>query len=295
MELSNHKAGFVNIIGLPNVGKSTLMNALVGEKLAIITPKAQTTRHRIFGIVNEDDYQIVYSDSPGIIHEPQYKLQESMMKFVQMCLRDADILIVLLEAKQKTPPPFFERIKKVPVPKIVVLNKADVITKEEAEAKLAFWKTHIEAEAYIAVSALQKKNLTALSDQILAMLPLHPPYYGKDDLTDKPLRFFASEIIREKIFLNFKQEIPYSVEIAIEVYQEEEDIARIRAIIFVDRESQKPIVIGRKGSMLKKVGTEARIDMEAFIEKKVYLELFVKVKKNWRNDDDLLKKFGYRG
>ncbi len=293
MELSKHKAGFVNIIGQPNAGKSTLMNALVGEKLAIITSKAQTTRHRILGIVNADDFQIVYSDTPGII-DPNYKLQQSMMRFVTMSLRDADVLLVMVEAKDKKPPAFFERIAKVPVPRILILNKADLITKEEAEEKLLYWKLQLEADCYIAVSALQKKNLEPLFDKILEMLPFHPPYYEKDDLTDKPLRFFASEIIREKIFLNFHQEIPYSVEIVIEAYQEEEDIVRIRGVIYTNRKSQKPIIIGKGGSMLKKVGTEARKDMEVFIDKKVYLELFVKVKENWRNDDFMLKQFGYK-
>jgi len=289
----NHKAGFVNIIGKPNTGKSTIMNALVGEKLAIATAKAQTTRHRIMGIVNDEDYQIVYSDTPGII-DPQYALQETMMKFVKSSLQDADVLLIIVEVKEKTVAPFWEKIEKISAPKIFILNKIDLVTKELAEEQLKSWKEKVKADHYFAVSALHGHNLKELFAKILELLPVHPPFYPKDELTDKPWRFFVSEIIREKIFLNYKQEIPYSVEIVVESFKEEENITKIAATIYANRKSQKPIIIGKGGSMIKKVGTEARLDIEAFINKKVYLELFVKIKENWRNNDLMLKRFGYK-
>ncbi len=295
MEKDNfkHKAGFVNIIGKPNVGKSTLLNELVGEKLAIITSKAQTTRHRILGIVNEDDYQIVFSDTPGII-EPKYKLQESMMGFVTGSFKDADVLLVIVDVKEKNIPDYWQKIEKIPAPKIFILNKIDLIPKTEWEERLNQWKERVEAEKYFAVSALHKHHTKELFETILECLPYHPPYYAKDDLTDKPWRFFVSEIIREKIFLNYHQEIPYSVEIVVHEYKEAEDIIRIKANIIANRKSQKPILIGKNGSMLKKVGTEARKDIETFVGKKVYLELYVKIKENWRDNDFLLKNFGYK-
>ena len=292
-EYTNHKAGFVNIIGKPNTGKSTIMNALVGEKLAIATAKAQTTRHRIMGIVNGDDYQIVYSDTPGII-DPQYALQESMMKFVKSSLKDADILLIMVEVKEKTVAPFWEKIEKIEVPKIFILNKIDLVTKELADEHMAAWKEKVKADYYFAVSALHGHNLKELFAKIKELLPIHPPYYPKDELTDKSWRFFVSEIIREKIFLNYKQEIPYSVEIVVESFKEEKDITKISATIYANRKSQKPIIIGKGGSMIKKLGVESRQDIEAFINKKVYLELFVKIRENWRNDDLMLKNFGYK-
>lgn len=289
----NHKSGFVNIIGKPNAGKSTLMNALVGEQLAIITSKAQTTRHRIMGIVNGVDFQIVYSDTPGII-EPNYGMQKAMMKFVSVSLKDADVLLVLIDITDKKGIELFEhKIRKHNAPVIVILNKIDLMTQEEVETQLDYWKHYLPAQEYLPVSALKKVNLQTVFDKILTYLPLSPPYYPKEDLTDKPERFFVSEIIREKIFLNYHQEIPYSVEIAIESYKEATDIIRIRAIIFTNRKSQKPILIGKGGSQLKKVGTQARKDIEKFVDKKVFLELFVKVKENWRDNEQFLKYRGY--
>ncbi len=292
-EALNHKAGFVNIIGKPNTGKSTIMNALVGEKLAIATAKAQTTRHRIMGIVNGDDYQIVYSDTPGII-DPKYALQESMMKFVKSSLQDADVLLIMVEVKEKTVAPFWEKIEKIPAPKIFILNKVDLVTKELAVEHMAAWKEKVKADHYFAVSALHGHGLPELFSKIKELLPVHPPYFPKDELTDKSWRFFVSEIIREKVFLNYKQEIPYSVEIVVDSFKEDVDITRIKATIFVNRKSQKPIIIGKGGSLIKKLGIESRKDIEAFIGKKVYLELFVKIRENWRNNDSMLKNFGYK-
>lgn len=290
-----HKAGFVNIIGRPNVGKSTLMNQLVGERLAIITSKAQTTRHRILGIVNAEDYQIVFSDTPGII-DPKYKMQESMMRFVRSSLQDADLLLVMVEPKhtEKDIALFKDKIKDHPSPLCLVLNKTEKLKAETIAGKLTFWKEYLKPDMAIAISALRGNNVDVLFDWIKNNLPESPPYYDKEALTDKPERFFVTEIIREKILLTYDEEIPYSVEVIIDQFKEEENITRISAIIVTNRKSQKPILIGKAGSNLKKVGTLARKDIEQFLDKKVFLELFVKVKENWRQDDSFLKRHGYR-
>jgi len=289
-----HKSGFVNIIGNPNVGKSTLMNALVGEKLSIITSKAQTTRHRIMGIVNGDDFQIVYSDTPGIL-QPSYKLQESMMKFVKGALKDADVLLYVTDVTEKPEgkSEIVGRIAMSGIKTILVINKIDLTTPEALELLAGEWQKALPQAEVVPVSAINGFNVSGLFDCILAALPEGEPFYSKDTLTDKTLRFFASEIIREKILLNYDKEIPYSVEIAVEEYKEEPAIDRISATIYVARESQKGIVIGHKGAMLKKVGTAARIDLEKFLGKKVFLQLFVKVNDNWRNDERQLRRFGY--
>ncbi len=289
-----HKAGFVNIIGSPNVGKSTLMNALVGERLSIITSKAQTTRHRIMGIVNGEDFQIVYSDTPGVL-KPNYKLQETMMDFVHTAITDADLLLVVTDIYEdiKLEENILNKIKHAKVPVLLLVNKIDLATQEKLEEKVAYWKTEVPLAEVIPVSALEKFNINYIFDRILALLPEGPGYYGKDELTDKPEKFFVSEIIREKILTNYKKEIPYSVEVVIESFKEEEFIIKIRAEIMVVRESQKGIIIGHQGKALKKVGTEARKDMEIFLQKQVFLELFVKVNKDWRDSDNQLKRFGY--
>ncbi len=290
-----HKSGFVNIIGNPNVGKSTLMNELVGERLSIITSKAQTTRHRIMGIVNGDDFQIVYSDTPGIL-KPAYKLQESMMHFVSDALSDADVILYVtdtVERGDETSEAIVATLARGTTPVIVVINKIDLTTQEQLEELVGRWHDRLPSAAVVPVSALNRFNMDGLLDAIVARLPEGEPYYPKDTLTDRPLRFFASEIIREKILLNYQKEIPYSVEIAIEEYREEPTIDRIAATIYVARESQKAILIGRRGEMLKKVGTAARIDLEKFLDKKVFLQLFVKVSDNWRDSDKQLRRFGY--
>ena len=289
-----HKSGFVNIIGNPNVGKSTLMNALVGERLSIITSKAQTTRHRIMGIVNGDDFQIVYSDTPGIL-KPNYKLQESMMKFVNGAVKDADVILYVTDTVEQTErsAEIIDRINRSGIPTVTVINKIDLTTPQELEALAQKWH-ELMPEALIApASAKECFNIGGIFDAILERLPQGDPYYPKDTLTDKTLRFFASEIIREKILLNYDKEIPYCCEIAIESYKEEPAIDRIAATIYVTRDSQKGIIIGHKGEKLKKVGQQARIDLEKFLDKKVFLELFVKVGGDWRNDERQLKRFGY--
>jgi GTPase len=291
----NHRSGFVNILGNPNVGKSTLMNALVGEKLSIITSKAQTTRHRIMGIVNGDDFQIVYSDTPGILN-PQYKLQENMMNFVESALVDADLILYVTDVTElnASKNDYIEKIKNTGIPVIVALNKVDLTTQEQLEKIVGSWHEVLPSSPIIPVSALRKFNLDSLLSQILSKLPEYPPYFPKDQLTDKYERFFASEIVREKILMNYKKEIPYSVEIEIESFKEEETIINIRAVIHVARDSQKGIIIGHKGMMLKRVGTDARHDMEDFFRKKVFLELYVKVTKDWRDKPAVLKRFGYQ-
>lgn len=291
-----HKAGFVNIVGNPNVGKSTLMNALVGERLSIITPKAQTTRHRIFGILNHDDYQIVFSDTPGVL-EPAYALQESMMQFVSSAFEDADIFLYMVEIGERKlkNDRFYEALRKTKTPVFIVLNKVDTANQEKLETEVQYWSSEFPNAEIVPISALEKFNTQYLLDRILEILPESPPYFGKDQLTDKTERFFVSEIIRERILENYKKEVPYSVEVAVETFKEEEDIIRIQSIIYVARESQKGIIIGHKGAALKKVGTEARKKMEEFFQKKVYLEMFVKVDKDWRDDSKRLKKFGYNG
>jgi GTP-binding protein Era len=291
----SHKSGFVNILGNPNVGKSTIMNALVGEKLSIITPKAQTTRHRIMGIVNGEDFQIVYSDTPGIL-KPQYKLQETMMHSVNSALDDADMILYVTEVGERAgdQSEYLEKIKSSGFPVIVAINKIDLSSQLELEKIVESWHAAFPHSPVIPVSALEKFNLEALLSAILDKLPEGEPFFPKDQLTDKYERFFASEIIREKILLNYKKEIPYSVEIEIESFTEEKNINKIRALIHVTRDSQKGIIIGHKGSMLKKVGTEARKDMEDFFRKKIFLELYVKVTKDWRDKPTVLKRFGYR-
>jgi GTPase len=291
----NHRSGFVNIMGNPNVGKSTIMNALVGEKLSIITSKAQTTRHRIMGIVNGDDFQIVYSDTPGIL-KPRYKLQEAMMGFVNMALSDADLILYVTDVTEKplAEKEYTERIRSSGIPVIIAINKIDLSNQTELEEIAASWRSAFNNSPVIPVSALNNFNLNSLLDAILMRLPEGEAYFPKDQLTDKYERFFASEIIREKILKNYKEEIPYSVEIEIESFRDEGKMLRIGAIIHVARDSQKGIIIGHKGSMLKKTGSEARIDMEDFFGRKVFLELFVKVTKDWRDKPAILKRFGYR-
>ena len=289
------KSGFVNIIGNPNVGKSTLMNALVGERLSIITSKAQTTRHRIMGIVNGDDFQIVYSDTPGILR-PNYKLQESMMSFVIGALRDADVILYVTDTVEQGDEASEEIVEKISLsglPVIVAVNKIDLSDPEKLEAVVAKWQERLPRAEVVPVSALHAFNVGGLFDRIVALLPEGEPYYDRDTLTDRPMRFFASEIIREKIFLNYEKEIPYSVEVEIDSYREEPTIDRIMATIYVSRDSQKGIIIGHRGERLKKVGTAARIDLEKFLNKKVFLQLQVKVDSDWRNSDRRLTKFGY--
>ncbi|MES2285756.1 MAG: GTPase Era [Bacteroidota bacterium] len=289
-----HKAGFVNIIGSPNVGKSTLMNVLVGERLSIITSKAQTTRHRIMGIVNGEDFQIVYSDTPGVL-KPNYKLQASMMDFVYTAITDADIMLFVTDIFEdiKIEEQVLHKIKNAKVPVLLLVNKIDLAVQDQLETKVQYWKTEVPNAEVIPVSALEKFNVSYIFDRILALLPEGPGFYAKDQLTDKPEKFFISEIIREKILMNYKKEIPYSVEVVIESFKEEEKIVKIRAEILVIRDSQKGIIIGHQGKALKKVGTDARKDMETFLGKQVFLELFVKVNKDWRDSDNQLKRFGY--
>ncbi|MCX2485377.1 GTPase Era [Pedobacter sp. MR2016-24] len=289
----SHKAGFVSIIGKPNVGKSTLMNALVGEKLSIITPKAQTTRHRILGMVNEESYQIVFSDTPGII-KPRYGLQDSMMNFVKGALSDADLILFVTDInEQYDENDVLEKIINSTIPMIVLINKIDGATQEQVDEKQAYWQELLKPKHIFAISALHKYNLEGIMEMVLDYLPEHPPYYDKEDLTDKTQRFFVSEIIREKIFNNYQKEIPYSTEVLITSFKEEEKITRISAEIIVERDSQKNILIGKGGAMLKKVGTEARKDIEKFLDQKVFLETFVKVLPDWRSKKNYLKSFGY--
>jgi len=290
----SHKSGFVNIIGNPNVGKSTLMNALVGEKISIITKKAQTTRHRIMGIVNGEDFQIVYSDTPGVL-KPAYKLQESMMKYVESALDDADVILYITDVYE-TPnknQEFLDKIQNLGVPVILVINKVDLTYQEKVAEKVELWSQLMPKARILPVSALHNFNCDGLISIIKELLPEGPEYFSKETLTDKTMRFFASEIIREKILLHYQKEIPYSVEVEIEEYKESPKLDSIRAVIYVGRESQKAIVIGHEGKMLKWVGIESRLDLEKFLGKKVFLELYVKVDPDWRDDDSKLKRFGY--
>ncbi|NLP58546.1 GTPase Era [Lutibacter sp. B1] len=289
-----HKAGFVNIIGNPNVGKSTLMNAFVGERLSIITSKAQTTRHRILGIVNGDDFQIIFSDTPGII-KPAYELQASMMDFVKSAFEDADVLIYMVEIGEKElkDETFFNKIKHSDIPVLLLINKIDKSSQEEVEEKLLYWKEKVPNAEVFLISALENFNVQGVFDRIIEILPESPAFYPKDQLTDKPERFFVNEAIREKILLNYKKEIPYAVEVDTEEFFESDTIIRIRSIIMVERETQKGIIIGHKGEALKRVGMEARKDLQKFFDKKIHLELYVKVNKNWRNDKRQLRRFGY--
>ncbi|WP_304131190.1 GTPase Era [Mesonia mobilis] len=289
-----HKAGFVNIIGNPNVGKSTLMNAFVGERLSIITSKAQTTRHRILGIVNGEDFQVVLSDTPGII-KPAYELQSSMMEFVKSAFEDADVLVYLVEIGEQElkDENFFKRITNSEIPVLLLLNKIDKSNQELVEEQVNLWKEKVPNAEIFAISALENFGVPQVFNRILELLPDSPPFYDKEALTDKPERFFVNEIIREKILLNYKKEIPYSVEVETEEFFEEEEIIRMRSVIMVERETQKGIIIGHKGRAIKQVGVEARRDLEKFFGKQVHLELYVKVNKNWRSDDRQLKRFGY--
>lgn len=289
-----HKAGFVNIIGNPNVGKSTLMNALVGEKLSIITSKAQTTRHRILGIVNGDDFQIILSDTPGII-KPAYELQESMMGFVKSAFEDADVLIYMVEIGEQAlkDEVFFKKITHSEIPILLLLNKIDKSNQEQLESQVQFWQKQVPNAEIFPMSALEGFNVQEVFNRIIELLPESPPFYPKDQLTDKPERFFINETIREKILLHYKKEIPYAVEIETEEFFEEENIIRVRSIVMVERETQKGIIIGHKGAALKRVGVEARKDLETFFGKQIHLELYVKVNKNWRSNLNQLKRFGY--
>lgn len=293
MTENTHRAGFVNIIGNPNVGKSTLMNHLVGEPLSIITAKAQTTRHRIKGIVNGDDYQIVYSDLPGIL-TPAYKMQEMMMRFVNEALKDADLILFLVECGEtKYQQEIIERLNKFEIPILLVINKIDKATAEEIAAAKALWQTILPKAEIIEISAIQQLNLDILLEKIISFLPPSPPFFPKDELTDRPTRFFISEIIREKILLLYKKEIPYSVEVVVESYKEEEEMVRISAMLYVERDTQKGIIIGNKGCAIKQLGIVSRQAIEEFIQKHVFLELSVKVLKDWRNQEMMMKKFGY--
>ncbi len=294
MSVTPHKSGFVNIIGCPNVGKSTLLNALVGERLSIITSKAQTTRHRIMGIVSGDDYQMVFSDTPGIL-KPNYKLQEKMMEFVISAFSDADVFLLIVDIYEDIvlEESYLEKLRKTSTPVLILLNKIDMATQEVLDTKMAEWKEKLPKADIIPISALKKFNLETVMYRITQLLPVGEAFYDKDTLTDKPEKFFVSEIIREKILLKYKREIPYSVEVIVNSFKEDEKIIRIQADILVERDSQKGIIIGHQGEALKKVGTMARKEAEAFFGKQIYLELFVKVVKDWRNNDANLKHFGY--
>ena len=290
-----HKAGFVNIVGNPNVGKSTLMNDLVGERISIITQKAQTTRHRIMGIVNTPEYQIVYSDTPGVL-KPKYKLQESMLEFSEGALTDADVLLYVTDVVEDAEKnkDFLDRVAKEKVPVLLVINKVDLLKgNEELEALIARWHERLPNAEIFPVSAKEHFNVDNLKRRIEELLPVSPPFFGKDALTDKPARFFVTEIIREKLLLNYDKEIPYSTEVLVEKFEEKDNSIHIMAVIYVERDSQKGIIIGKGGEKIKKVGIQARQDIETFFDKKVFLELFVKVEKDWRNRENKLRQFGY--
>ena len=295
MQHQHHRSGFVNIVGNPNVGKSTLMNRLVGEKISIITSKAQTTRHRIIGIVNTSDYQIVYSDTPGVLR-PNYKLQESMLTFSLSALQDADVLLYVTDVLEKidSDNEFLQKVQRVEMPVLLLINKIDETNQPELEELVALWRNRLPRAEIYPISALNNFCVDVVQKRILDLLPNSPPYFEKDALTDKPARFFVTEIIREKALLLYQKEVPYSIETVVEEYKDEPDILRIRAVIMVERDTQKGIVIGHKGESLKRLGTMARKDIERFFEKKVYLQLYVKVEKDWRNRDNMLKMFGYK-
>lgn len=290
-----HKSGFVNIIGNPNVGKSTLMNAFVGEKLSIITSKAQTTRHRIFGIVSGDDFQIVFSDTPGII-KPAYELQHSMMDFVKSAFEDADILLYMVEVGEKElkDEGFFNKINKISIPVLLLINKIDKSSQQELEEQVIYWKEQVPKAEIFPISALEGFQTNEVFNRIIELLPESPAFFPKDQLTDKPERFFVNEIIREKILLNYKKEIPYAVEVETETFADSEHIIHIRSVIMVERETQKGIIIGHKGEALKKVGIQARTDLEKFFGKQIHIEIFVKVNKDWRSNSRQLRRFGYK-
>jgi len=294
MQDVKHKAGFVNIIGNPNVGKSTLMNAFVGERLSIITSKAQTTRHRILGIVNGDNFQVILSDTPGII-KPAYQLQKSMMGFVRSAFEDADVLLYIVELGEKAlkDEAFFSKIINAKIPVLLLVNKIDKGDEEKLEEAVQLWQGKVPNAEVFAISALENFGVSEVFQRIVELLPDSPPFYPKDQLTDKPERFFVNETVREKILMHYKKEIPYSVEIDTEEFFEDERIIRIRSVIMVERDTQKGIIIGHKGSALKRVGVEARKDLEKFFGKQIHLELYVKVNKNWRNSERQLRRFGY--
>ena len=290
-----HKSGFVNIVGNPNVGKSTLTNLLVGEKLSIITSKAQTTRHRIMGIVNTNEFQIVYSDTPGVLR-PNYKLQENMLAFSESALNDADVLVYVTDMVEKIDKNdfFLQKVIQTTAPILLIINKIDLSNQKELEKKVGEWQTILPKAEIIPISATNKFNINYLQKRIEELLPESPPYFDKDALTDRPARFFVTEIIREKILLYYQKEVPYSVEVVVEQFNEQDNIINIKALIIVERDSQKGIIIGEKGLALKKVGSMARKDIEKFFDKKVFLEIFVRVEKDWRNRDNLLRSFGYK-
>jgi len=293
MEQSTFRSGFVSIVGKPNVGKSSLMNKLMGETLSIITPKAQTTRHRIMGMLNGDDFQIVYSDTPGIL-EPKYSLHEAMMSYVKVSLQDADLILLVVEIDDKFEEELFKRFQKMTTPILLLINKVDLTKGSQGEDKVNYWKEHLpNVKDVLLVSAKSGLRVNEILPKVLSYIPIHPPYFPRDEYTDRSERFFASEIVREKIFLNYDQEIPYSTEVSIESFKESEDIIRISAVIYVERDSQKGIIIGKGASSIKQVGIEARKDMESFFGKKIHLETHVKVADNWRKLSTRLKQFGY--
>ncbi|MDH8702325.1 GTP-binding protein Era [Dysgonomonadaceae bacterium PH5-43] len=294
--MTQHKSGFVNIVGNPNVGKSTLMNLLVGEKISIITSKAQTTRHRIMGIVNTDDMQVVYSDTPGVLR-PNYKLQENMLNFSESALNDADVLVYVTDVIEKIDKNnfFLQKVAKVESPLFLVINKIDLLSgQKDLEKKVDEWKEIFPKAEIVPISATNKFNVDYLKKRIETLIPESPPYFDKDAMTDKPARFFVTEIIREKIFLYYQKEVPYSTEVIVELFKEAEELIHIKAVVIVERNSQKGIIIGDKGQALKKVGSMARKDIERFFDKKVFLEIFVKVEKDWRSRDNMLRSFGYK-
>ena len=289
-----HKSGFVNIVGSPNVGKSTLMNKLVGEKLSIVTSKAQTTRHRILGIVNDEDYQVVFSDTPGVVNAA-YKMHEVMMDYVNMSIKDADVLLFITDTKENdmNHKETLERIQKLKVPVFCVINKIDLANQEIVMERIAYWREKLPDAIIMPISALHGFSIEQLWEQILELVPESPAYYDKDEISDRPMRFFVSEIVREKIFIHCQKEVPYSCQVEVEEYLEEENITRIRVVIIVERDSQKGIIIGKAGEMLKRIGRESRLEIEKFIDQKVFMQTFVKVDKDWRGSDQKLKKYGY--
>ncbi|MDR2627871.1 MAG: GTPase Era [Dysgonamonadaceae bacterium] len=295
MGIRLHRSGFVNIVGNPNVGKSTLMNLLVGEKVSIITSKAQTTRHRIMGIVNTPEMQIVYSDTPGVLR-PSYKLQESMLGFSESALGDADVLLYVTDVVEKTDKNdfFLQKVQQLKSPVLLLINKIDLTNPKALETLVSQWHEKLPLAEILPISALNRFNIDPIKKRIEAWIPESPPYFEKDALTDKPARFFVTEIIREKILLYYQQEIPYAVEVVVEQFKEEENLIRIKTLIVVERDTQKGIIIGHQGQALKKVGTMARKDLERFFEKKIFLEIYVKVEADWRNREKLLKSFGYK-
>ena len=295
MEQKEHRSGFVNIVGNPNVGKSTLMNLLVGQKISIITSKAQTTRHRIMGIVNTPEYQIVYSDTPGVLR-PNYKLQEQMLNFSLSALQDADVLLYMTDVVEKFDKndDFIAKVQKLDQPILLLINKIDLTTQEKLEELVMEWNLILPTAEIYPISALNNFSVDLIKRRIIELLPVSPPYFEKDALTDKPARFFVTEIIREKALLYYQKEIPYSIEVVVEEFKDENKLIRIRALIMVERDSQKGIIIGHQGKALKKLGTTARKDIELFFDKKVFIELYVKVEKDWRDRDNILRSYGYR-